>query len=566
MLAYDLYLRNKDYKGEAVKRQKPIKKIFVNKNQLTLDPKLKEHYGGNDSQESKQLQNWLSMPLNTANAGILNLPNKSTGSRSAAPYIQIYGVFEVTKTLEPKLELSISTPKGGTFVSKLNLTTSEDQITAKGRITLNLDKKNYSISGKNLFDAYVKSGIIDNNGAFDSTTFVKISRAFFQYAKKRKLEPVRARPVKFSLFVLPSNGSIEYLETAKKFSSESFVDCFGNRDSRYASKPTKTGKFLSYDDPAFTINCTSGEKFYKNLSIGETSLDKINLPADDVFNIAGLNWIFINVSDPSFHFEKTGKGIYSQLYENYNLLKKRSSLEIDLVQMKIICFKTQQAKLEVLIDENMTMKRMQELFERANVPNIQPLLFEILIDKSNKNPIWGDYLNAVRSFIVGNYVERFRFLTILSKLLKRNIHGWLKENNVADAVDFFKKSDFCLKVLSTSKYLREDVKAGEEYAYKIGKISGKYVNFKKEAKEESNSLRDILTYSKYDREKLRFVMTRVGQGVNLSKITSDKMDVISNFIKANLPEIEIPDNEAFEDYSYFFYKGLYEVLGDMRKE
>jgi hypothetical protein len=101
------------------------------------------------------------------------------------------------------------------------------------------------------------------------------------------------------------------------------------------------------------------------------------------------------------------------------------------------------------------------------------------------------------------------------------------------------------------------VNKNEEYAYKIGVIAGKYVKFKREKKEANNSTNDILTYSKYDRERLRFVYQRVGIGVSLSKVNTDD---ISQSIKNELPKEEIDDTQAHEDYSYFFYKGAFENL------
>jgi hypothetical protein len=66
-----------------------------------------------------------------------------------------------------------------------------------------------------------------------------------------------------------------------------------------------------------------------------------------------------------------------------------------------------------------------------------------------------------------------------------------------------------------------------------------------------------LAYSKYDREHLRFVYKRVGIGLNLSKVNTDDL---SKSIKTDTPKDEIDDAQANEDYSYFFYKGVFENL------
>ena len=100
----------------------------------------------------------------------------------------------------------------------------------------------------------------------------------------------------------------------------------------------------------------------------------------------------------------------------------------------------------------------------------------------------------------------------------------------------------------------------EEYAYKIGLIAGKYVKFKRKSGEANNSTNDILTYSKYDREKLRFVYSRVSLGVSLSKAADERSDSITQIIKKDIPTDEIDDAKAHEDYSYFFFKGVFENL------
>jgi hypothetical protein len=43
LLAYELYLKNKESTGEVVKKTKPIKKIFVNKNNIKIDNKTREY-------------------------------------------------------------------------------------------------------------------------------------------------------------------------------------------------------------------------------------------------------------------------------------------------------------------------------------------------------------------------------------------------------------------------------------------------------------------------------------------------------------------------------------------
>ena len=117
-----------------------------------------------------------------------------------------------------------------------------------------------------------------------------------------------------------------------------------------------------------------------------------------------------------------------------------------------------------------------------------------------------------------------------------------------------------LKVLYT--FMRHGIKnmsvePNESFAEKVGKIARLYIDFKQNNDETDNSLSDILTYSKYDREKLRFVVKRVGLGIQLSKINDAKKDLVTQQISKLQPKEEIEDVVASRDYSYFFFKGYY---------
>ena len=77
MLAYELYLNNKESKTPVVKAPKLLKKIYVNEDKVGVDSKALEEYGSNVRYDF--LQEWLSMPMNTADEDLLNLPYRGTG-------------------------------------------------------------------------------------------------------------------------------------------------------------------------------------------------------------------------------------------------------------------------------------------------------------------------------------------------------------------------------------------------------------------------------------------------------------------------------------------------------
>ena len=107
MLACELYLQNRDFKGGVAKVTRPIKKVFVSANEVVIDDKSREEYGSELNNNNGFIQDWLSMPLNTSDVELLNLPDKRTGTRSPSPYVKIYGSYEKNKNKE-KIRLSIN--------------------------------------------------------------------------------------------------------------------------------------------------------------------------------------------------------------------------------------------------------------------------------------------------------------------------------------------------------------------------------------------------------------------------------------------------------------------------
>ena len=214
MLAYELYFRNKDSTANVVKQQKPIKKIFVNKSKINVDKTTIDEYGSEIVGKYRILQESLAMPLNTSDRTLLNLPDTRTSSAQPNPYVEIYGSLKVAN-MKPTFSLQI-TGKNRTDGEKRDVlgasyNISDDQvlIQAKKGIQLKLDKKNYFISGKSLYDQYVESGIISKDGYFSPNLFKDIANEFFRYAKKIPIKPERNMILPFSLFVLPTRSPID---------------------------------------------------------------------------------------------------------------------------------------------------------------------------------------------------------------------------------------------------------------------------------------------------------------------------------------------------------------------
>lgn len=442
---------------------------------------------------------------------------------------------------------------------------------------MRLDRKNYFVGEKSLFETYIEAGIVNAEGSLTSELFFKVCGDFASFWQEKKMcEELKDfwGNIRFSIVVLPyslvsDELKIEYrCDASVDFVlAQEFEDSFGTPATDYPSKTTINAKFVSFDDQAFTPNCKTGKDFYQNLGIGNQSFPKINMPSGSGFNISGLTWYFFDINVPEFQFEKKGAGIYDQLLNNYKLLSSRPGVSASRASnMKIICVKAAQAKLEVLLDENLTFDQMKEMFSRAQDNfSWHPKALESLIIKRKNDIIWTDYLTAIRCFMTCTFFNRAVLLQHYLIIIRENyLWDWIKgaEKDKKAKQEFFETSQFCLKLLTT-----HDGKKGlvmnknEEYAYKIGLIAGKYVKFKRDAKEANNSTNDILTYSKYDREKLRFVYSRVSLGVSLSKAADvNRSDSITQIIKKDIPTDEIDDAKAHEDYSYFFFKGVFENL------
>jgi hypothetical protein len=563
MLAYELYLRNKDSPANNVKREKSVKKIYVQNGNVAIDSKTLDEYASKISEKYRILQVSLTMPLNTSNSFHLNLPDARTSTSQPNPYVEIRGSFKRTRS-EYDLTLLLQktvTDKDNLLQATFDISNDEVEIQADKDIRLRIDTQNYQLGEKKLFEEYVNAEILTKDFMFSADLFTKIAREFFSFVKSRSVELNNPRMLNFSVYVLPSDSTISYIEKEKDNNTQTngFTDSFGNHATAYALSSTKTAKFLSFYEKAFTINCKQDTAFYQNIGIGRQSLPHIFLPADQTFRIAGLSWVFIDLSDIHQTFKQTRLGILSQLSENYQQLNSKGQTKREKSLLKIICFRTQQAKQEILIDENLTMDRMKRLFSTFDPKNIPVMAFEVLVYKDRRT-VWNDYLHGIRSLLSETRIPKSHLVTSFTRLLKRYISEkeWIKRDKKReDAIDFFKRTDFCLKTLSRSDAGETDMSVSENFAYKVGTIARLYVDFKNSVDEESHSLRDILTYSKYDREKLRFVIKRLGLGLNISKAKKTNIAQLTKKVSQVMAKDEIPEDEAFNDYSYFFYKGYF---------
>ncbi len=552
MLAYELYRTAKDDIPQTSKFL--FKKMFLKDDKVTVDERGLEEYGITKSRKGEQqLQEWLQMPSSTVNQEKMNLPFYRFGAASPLPYLVIYGMMNINKK-NKQMTLSVGDEKKKTGYVKHVLDLDSGKVTSKNSENtpmIRLDKVKYTIGSRPLFEEYVKSKIVNKEGMLNLKKYNEFVEKFIKFVMHQKMPEELEIKTGFRVYVLPNNSKIDYKESDKPVTGKKFTDYFGNEATCYPSKTTMSAKFLTYDDPAFTINCKQKDEFYSNLGIGDASLEKVEWYPERIFKISGLDWCFLH---PEYEFQDTRMGILGQLHKNYMEISRDKGPK-EKTQVRITCMKKQQAKQEILIDENLTMDRMKQMFADVKEP-FPPSCLEILIENNGDSVIWTTYLYAVRNFLAGINISRRFLMSYFTKVIKQKQHEWKK--NPKDTKDFFSKSDFCLKNLYNVSKNEHDMNEAEMFAHNVGQMAKCYIDdFKTKHGEKDNSMGDILTYSKYDREKLRFVVSRIGRGIQLSKISDTHKEKITKEIRELQLDDEISEDLATNDFSYFFFKGYY---------
>lgn len=561
MLAYEMYRKNRTSKANNPESEKLFKKVFYCDGSARLDEMTCEEYGSRVISRLKIIQDRLKMPLNTCPASTINLPKRTTSKSEPVPYVQLYGEFNRNKVKvavygrRPKVD----DQKRPIREYVLDLESGETETTSYGSVVLRLDKTKYLLDGKPLFDEYVRSGIVNGDCVLNEAGCDAVADAFLDAAKM--LEPRKNR-VSFDLYVLPHKGLVEYAGRGDEpKSDEEFVDGFGSTATHYSDSATLTTKFLTYDDRAYTLNCKQRADFYRDLGMGAESLEKVFVDQRYVTTISGMKWVFIDLAQETVEpvdAEIGRSGLLTWIKANYQRLGRKSDGNVRSEAMvKVLCIRQSNSQQEVLVDENLTMRRLSDIFDRLP-DDIPPMCLETLIHDTGKSTIWDTYMNAAKSLLAGRSVPRDHILAFYARVLARKGLAWrLDPRNASDAKAFFNASWFCLKALNTSRPYGNGMEPGESFAEAVGSLAKHYVKFKKSAGGLDNSLSEMMSYSKYDREKLRFIVARIGRGVHLANATDEQRQNMEKEISATNLGGEISDDVAHRDYSYFFFRGYY---------
>ncbi len=565
MLAYELFLNNKDSSIEPTKSTLPIKKAYVtfedSQFSVGFDKKTLTEYGGSTTQRYVQLQKALAMPLNSR----AKLKGIGVTGHKPKPYVVLYGILS-------KKALTLYFGKNeNIFKATLDLQTgSMDVLDTHKRIPFNGDKRNKLnafIGDVPLYQAYIKEHIINEDDTLNVKALEAVSLGFIGLAKKTeafvRVAEETSGKLAFKVYIIPGKEDPSY-KILTNPARTTKTDAFGGIYYKYPSETTQTAQFFSYDDPSFTLNGAKKEAFYKQLQIGDTSFSKINLTGEYKERIGPLSMYLFDLSDPSFKVKKRSAGFYAYLNGAYDQLLKQHVQQQEKASLKVICLKESNSQKEVLVDTNLTFKRLERILGH-NRENVPPLLFEkVFITRLGKTTLWSDYLWAIRSFIYewkANpkiLIKKYSKKLLASRfdiLAHREIDGkpggvWAKE--------YLRYADIAFELLTGGK-MDESMTSDEQFAYNVGKIAAGYINFKKKAGETSNSLTGLLSYTKYDESKLRFVYEQVSRGVQLSNANDKQKKEITNFIKDNTPKTLKLKNPS-TDLSYFFFRGVFNVL------
>ena len=549
MLAYELYYENKDSNTERG-RAHPIKKIFVKNNVIKIDTTPIDIVGRSENLDNAKssLQKILDMPIDT-NPNI-NLPSKMVSSNSPKPYVIIPGIaklFNKKGSDSVAGEITLGNKTKGSY-AKLSLPSYDEEILSADT-SLKMNKTDYLIDGEPLYDMYVKNQIIQDDKLL-APLFEKIAKEFFKFVKDKQVE-FKGKTT-FMLYILPNDKKINYQDKNKGVAGTSFTDSFGN-EGELPDKPTDGVFFLSYDDPAFSINCKQKQEFYKDIGISEKSRSKIRLPENKMMSIAGFNWYFTDLENPGQVFARHNKGIYRQLFENYTKLK--TSEEKTNLSHKVFCIKKTNAKLEVMVDENLTMQRLKSIFKNVQNSEIPNNAYESLIIRRGRSKIFSHYIRAVKSLLSQTGFSRDQLVSIFTRQIHDEIRGWLKERTGNNANEFFNKAEFCIKTLNHVQRLDGQLNSRENFAKSVGRMTRTYVDFRKRTKNDNNSIKDLLSKPKYDVGILKSVIKSIGRGIHLLNINKDEYDFIVKKMTELAPKDDVENTH--DDLSYHFYMGYF---------
>ncbi|MCW4008926.1 MAG: hypothetical protein NWF09_09610 [Candidatus Bathyarchaeota archaeon] len=558
-LAFNLYILNRTFDGEF-SAPFDVKKVYVKVDgsvNVVFDDKTLEEYGDDDTDVLKRK---LQMPRSTLRK--VNLPDRRTSIGAPKPYI-IINVTLNRNALSFHFGKSDKKSPEDSFTCKGDVSTGEILgVDGVGKLKVRMDTSNYLVDDVSVYDLYVRDCVLtveDGESFFSRDVFTRICEVFTRFCHAKLTSEDLNEKRFFRIAVLPFsalNREIVYREKASE--GFNFTDAFGNQALCFAKDTTQTAKFLSADDPSFTLNNVKIKDMYKQLNLGDSSVKKINLPMDRMVKIGDLRFLMADLAFPDIVFPRKNTGFYDNLLNCFLMYDQYTSVNVKGTLI-ILCVNIQKSKMEVLFHFNFSHRQLDRLLQRGG-KRYCPFVFEQLIIREGEKVIMNDYLMAVSMFLRGLYFKRESLTKMLSKHFLKQRFELI--DSPFKSRDFFSKSDMLLKLLTREKAMSKN----EEYAYSIGKIVGKYIAVKQSIDRDKSPL-EMLKYNKYDRERLRYVYKRVCSAVALLASKEPAIaEELSRFINVATPTFEIPEEDAAVDFSYWFFKGAFEMMGGEKRE
>ncbi len=445
---------------------------------------------------------------------------------------------------------------------------------------------------KFLLNEYLESGILVQDKKANSKNYTKNpekikelikflwndwKKFFFNEKDKTVLRILKEGML---ILLLPSKYQTD---AAKKELSEAYEEVHKGYNT------PDDGKFFSRDDAAFIINYKNDPNILNTLTNVNPNYVSFSKKPSKQRNLL-FYYIFIHKyeTQPVKYYQ----GIVANLYEGYSDLLHSNSKEIE--NILVVGLKKQNQKSEVILYAHVPATRLDEIYskisaikktqldKRKNDNKILNWLLESLfLEKTNKDYNIRFYVEAANDFLVFEnesfFDEAKRFLNKRVISEKGRYIDAIKNNEIKDIEDFFSKADFYLLF----KYLMHNsgdgmqqpkyMKTEEYFAYLIGTSVGKYLQLLKKSENLDNSAYDLISYDKYDYEKLKFVFEKLGRAIGIKKLEDKQEEMekyfntISNEIDDTLGKLPASEEIKDKDLAFFFYLGVFKELGNNGK-
>ena len=406
-----------------------------------------------------------------------------------------------------------------------------------------------------------------------------LEQFLYEQFNKRNSEKLKFLKKGFSVILLP----YKYYDNLKLI-QDKFNELHKGDSNNLAPND---GKFISRDDLSFLINMNNN---LEKLTCTKPNLVSFSISPNKI-GVKGLSFYFIFKNKLNGYYKPIleQNGLLNTIYKSYKELDNRT---FNLEDAIIVFVSKNQQKEEILLYTHIP----EEVFHIINKIidlkggeiNKAYLLEKIFIENLGTTKIINNYINAINDLLIINseyffdYSKKYFNQEISS--MRGQIINYIKGNftesspknfcNQANSYlslkynmdKYYKKGNNMSEPdLKIEKDTHDYMSKEENFAYKIGVLTGRYLNLLKQSKKLDNSTYDLISYDKYNYEKLKFVFKRICFSIGINKFENeefkDKMINYTHEIDKDLIENKLMSNITNDkDFSFFFYLGVFEYL------